>query len=143
MARLSQFIKLESLEREFLNRIVKKGTIKAREQNRCRILLYNDSGKTAREISSLLSISYVTVTQTLKRYRDSGLLSALHDNARSGAPKKLTPELEAHVSALACSKPPSGYASWTVEMLKDEIVRLELVPSISKTSVHTILKKAT
>ena len=141
MARKHNFIQLHPLEKEFLTRTVKIGTTKAREQNRCRMLLYNDEGKTAKEISILLGVNYVTVTQTLKRFRDNGLTAALYDKPRSGAPKKLTPELEAHASAIACSEAPDGRNRWTIELLTDELIRLQVVDTISKTSVHTLLKK--
>lgn len=142
MGRPHQFIQLEAVDRDFLTDFVRKGECKAIEQNRARILLWSDAVVKADEIAVRLGMSYGTVTQTLKQYRDAGLESALYDAHRSGAPRKITPELEAHITAISCSDSPEGKAKWTVEMLKDEVIRLKVVETISKTSVHTILKKA-
>lgn len=142
MGRPHQFIQLTPQEKDFLSGFVVKGESKAKEQSRARMLLWNDSKKQAKEIALLLGISYVTVTQTLKCYREEGLESALYDAHRSGAPRKITPEVEAHVTAIACSTCPEGRLRWTVDMLKDEVVRLQVVEKISRSSVHTVLKKA-
>jgi putative transposase len=142
MGRPFGFIQLSCEEKDFLSELVRKGDSKAREQNRARMLLWNDAQKKAEEISSLLGIGYVTVTQTLKCYREEGLESALYDAHRSGAPRKVKPELEAYVTALACSDCPQGSARWTIDLLKDEVVRLQVVENISRSSVYSILKKA-
>jgi transposase len=142
MGRPHQFIQLAPQEKEFLEELVRKGESKAKEINRARMLLWNDSKRKAAEIGPLLGTSYTTVTQTLKCYRDEGLESALYDAHRSGAPRKVTPELEAHVTAIACSDCPPGQAKWTIDMLKDEVVRLKVVEKISRSSVYGVLKKA-
>lgn len=142
MGRPHQYIQLTEQENDFLTEFVSKGESKAKEQNRARMLLWNASKTQAKDIARLLKMSYVTVTQTLKYYREEGLESALYDAHRSGAPCKLTPELEAHVTAIACSDCPEGRVRWTVDMLKDEVVRLQVVEKISRSSVYTLLKKA-
>jgi putative transposase len=142
MGRPHQFIQLTAQEKDFLAELVRKGESKAKEINRARMLLWNDLKKKASEIAPLLGMSYTTVTQTLKCYRDEGLESALYDAHRSGTPRKVTPELEAYVTAIACSDCPGGQAKWTIDMLKDEVVRLQVVEKISRSSVYSILKKA-
>lgn len=142
MGRPHQFIQLTPQEKDFLTELVRKGESKAKEINRARMLLWNDSKKQAGEIATLLGMSYTTVTQTLKCYRVEGLESALYDAHRSGAPRKVTPELEAYVTAIACSDCPDGRAKWTIDMLKDEVVRLQVVEKISRSSMHGVLKKA-
>ena len=54
---------------------------------------------------------------------------------------KVTGEVEAHIIALACGKPPKGYAKWTLRLLADKSVELGYVDSISHTQVGRILKK--
>lgn len=142
MGRPHQCIHLTEQEKDFLSEFVSKGSSKAKEHNRARMLLWNDSETPAIDIAKLLGMSYVTVTQTLKCYREEGLESALYDAHRSGAPRKITPELEAHVTAIACSDCPEGRVRWTVDLLKDEVVRLQVVEKIGRSSVYTILKKA-
>jgi putative transposase len=141
MGRPHKFIQLEQIEREFLQSLVRKGESRAIELNRAWMLLWNDANVKSNEIAQRLSMGYVTVTQTLKQYRDEGLESALYDAHRSGAPRKITPELEAHISSIACSKCAEGNAKWTIDLLKDEVIRLNITDSISRSSVHTVLKK--
>jgi transposase len=142
MGRPHQFIELTEQDKDFLKAFVSKGESKAIEQNRGRMLLWSDSKIKAKEIATLLGMCYATVTQTLKSYRDEGLESALYDAHRSGAPRKVTPELEAYVTAIACSDCPDGEAKWTIDLLRDEVVRLQVVEKISRSSVYAVLKKA-
>jgi transposase len=141
MGRPTQFIQLKPHEKDFLNELVRKGEMKSKELNRSRILLWNDEKKKSAEIATLLRMSYTTVTQTLKCYRDEGLESALYDAHRSGAPRKVTPELEAYITAIACSDCPEGRVNWTIDMLKDEVIRLQVVEKISRSSIYSVLKK--
>jgi hypothetical protein len=55
--------------------------------------------------------------------------------------KKLTGEVEAKLSMLACSTPPEGYARWTLQLLADKMVELQYIDAISHTSVGVLLKK--
>jgi putative transposase len=142
MARPHQFIEMTDQVREFLTDLVSKGKTSAREHNRARMLLFNFSGNKATDIATLLGISYVTVTQTLKYYRDEGLESALYDAHRSGAPRKVTAEIEARVTAIACSNCPEGRSKWTIDLLHAEYIRLHGEDKIGRSSVHSILKKA-
>ncbi|HMX41665.1 MAG TPA: helix-turn-helix domain-containing protein [Saprospiraceae bacterium] len=141
MGRKFKMIQLPAEERAYLEQYVKQGRSRAVEQARSRILLLSDRGETARQIATLLDWHYGSVMQILRRYELGGLERALFDAPRSGAPRKLTPELEARVSALACSEAPDGHVRWTAQMLADEIVRLEAVESISASSIGTVLKK--
>ena len=72
-----------------------------------------------------------------------GLEAALKDNPRSGRPQKLVGKAKAHLIALACSEPPEGRACWTMQLLADRCISLELVDSIDKDTVRRILKKTT
>jgi hypothetical protein len=54
---------------------------------------------------------------------------------------KITGEVEARIVALACSEPPKGYARWTLHLLKEKIVELEIIGSLSHMSVKRVLKK--
>jgi transposase len=67
--------------------------------------------------------------------------SALHEKARSGAPSKIDGRIEAELTLLACSDPPDGRSKWTVRLLADKLVEIEVVDSISHMSVQRLLKK--
>src|SRR5262249_42612196 len=70
-----------------------------------------------------------------------GLAQALHDKRRSGAPSKIDGRVEASLTMLACSAPPEGYGRWTLQLLADKLVELQVIDAISLESVRTALKK--
>lgn len=82
-----------------------------------------------------------TVHRTRQRYVSEGVELALSERPRKGREKKLTPLFRAFLIATACSNPPSGRESWTMQLLADRLVSLELIDSISEETVRTTLKK--
>lgn len=142
MARHPSYLILPEEDLLTIQQMLTTGYHSARVLKRARILLYNHEGHTLESISQLLSLNYVSVSGIVKDYRDGGLSYALYDLPRSGAGRKITEEVEAHTTAIACSEPPEGCVRWTIELIRDELVRLNVVEDISKTSTHTILKKA-
>jgi hypothetical protein len=81
------------------------------------------------------------VSNVKRRYFVDGLPDALYDKPRPGAKPKVDGEVEAHLIALACSDPPEGYTRWTLRLLADQLVALEVVESISHVTVGEVLKK--
>ena len=136
-------IKLKTSEQEKLNELTSKGTQKARKLRRCRILLLGDEGKTDVEIAKILKVSVGTVANIRRRYVNEGLESALNEKRRPGAPRKFRGRQKAKITALACSKPPEGHSQWSLRLLADKAIELELVNEISHMEVHRILKKRT
>jgi len=134
-------VKLKDEEREELNRYLRKGKSSARSLTRARILLLADEGRDDEEITEALKVSKSTVSRIRKRYCEGGLGSALHEKARSGAPPKIDGRIEAQLTLLACSEPPDGRSRWTVRLLADRLVEMEVVEAISHMSVQRLLKK--
>lgn len=134
-------VSLKEEEREELKRYLRKGKSSARSQTRARILLLADEGRDDEEIVEALNVSKSTVSRIRKRYCDNGLDSALHEKARSGAPLKIDSRIEAQLTLLACSEPPDGRSKWTVRLLADKLVEMEVIDSISHMSVQRLLKK--
>jgi transposase len=138
-------IKLSKHERQELEQLIHKGDNSARVQRRARILLLSDrnqgqplgTGETAKAVMC----SSGTVCNVKGRYLSGGLPEALYDKPRPGAKPKITGEVEAHLIAMACSDPPEGQARWTLRLLADRLVELELVESISHVAVGEVLKK--
>ena len=79
-----------------------------------------------------------------KRCCEVGPLGALERKPREtpGREVKITGEVEARITQLACSKPPAGHARWTLRLLASHLVEIEIIESISHQSVATVLKKA-
>ena len=135
-----QHVKLSEKDYGYLRELLSKGSLKVRNQQRAQALLDLHSGKTYREVSKSLNKNYVTVSGWAKKYNDGGL-SFLDDKPRSGRPLGLSGEDRAKITAIACSEPPAGYARWSLRLLADKLVELEIVESISFKQVGNILKK--
>ena len=135
-----QHLQLQDSERTHLKDLLSKGTLKVRVQKRALCLQELDRGKTYKEVSQLLGVSYPTVHGWAKKYRSEGL-SFLEDKPRSGRPAGLSAEQKAQITAIACSEPPEGYARWSLRLLADRVIELELVEHISHTEVGRVLKK--
>jgi transposase len=134
-------VNLKEEEHEKLNRYLRKGKSSARSLTRARILLLAHEGHDDNEIAGALKVSTSTVNRIRTRYCEIGLDSALHEKARSGAPPKIDSRIEAQLSLLACSEPPYGRSKWTVRLLADRLVEIEIIESISHMSVQRLLKK--
>jgi putative transposase len=70
-----------------------------------------------------------------------GLEGAIYERSRPGAPPKITGEIEAQITVVACSAPPDGHAHWTLALITDKIVGLGLLESISTVAIHKRLNK--
>jgi transposase len=136
---------LTTENRQELERLIRSGESSARTQTRARILLLTDENqkkkKGAEEIASVLMCSLPTITNIRKKFVEGGLENALYDQVRPGATPKITGEIEAQLTMLACSTPPEGRSRWTLQLLADRLVELKLVDSISDVAVMHRLKK--
>jgi transposase len=98
--------------------------------------------RTDEQIGSALDASTRTVERVRERFVEQGLEAALLPRpSRRVYARKLDGRQEARLIALACSKPPAGKARWTLRLLADEMVELEVVDSLSHETVRQALKK--
>lgn len=141
MPKKRYMVDLTPEERDALLAMVKRGPATARKLTRAHVLLLADEGRTDKEIALALHASRPTVERVRKRFVDGGLEHALNDGARTGAPRKLSGRDEAMLVALACSEPPEGRTSWTMQLLADRLVSIEAVERISDETVRRVLKK--
>lgn len=143
MSRKSHRVKLSEHERQYLQRIVESGKDKARKITRCRILLLADEakGKTDEQIADVLGVCLATIFNIRRRYHKGGLERAIQEDPRSGQPPKFNGKSMAKITAIACSKPPEGRSKWSLRLLADRVVELDIVEAISYNSVRNILKK--
>lgn len=125
---------------ELLSRL-NRGSAPARKLTRARALLLADEGRTDEVIAEALHISRPTVERLRKRFVNSGLEWALKDDPRRGAPRKLSGRDEALLVATACSAAPEGRTRWTMQLLADRLVEINVVESISDETVRRCLKK--
>src|SRR5215216_3876857 len=130
-------------EREELLGLLKGGQARVRKTNRARILLLAHEARTDEEVAEALLTSVSTVERTRKRFVEGGLERALNESPRPGGKRKLMGKQEAYVVALACSDPPEGKKRWSMRMLADKLVELEVVEEISDETVRRTLKRGT
>ena len=133
-------VELSPADRDYLEHLLGKGQMKAREYKRATGLLELDRGKTLKAVSQTLRVSENTVRTWRNRYRQAGL-QMLHDKPRSGRPVEVDGEQRAKITALACSEAPVGHERWTFRLLADKAVELNYCEHLSHTQVGKILKK--
>ena len=114
-------IKQEDID--FLTTFIKKGTHKAREIKRARVLLLLHRGKNILSVATDTEYSKKSIERIITRYITGGLARALYDAPRSGQPKKLTDKEEAYIVALACTKAPQGSLYWTLDLLQEAFIK--------------------
>jgi hypothetical protein len=142
-------IRLTEEQRKELEKFSKTGVHSAKLIKRAEIILLLDtseSGKavTFEEISKRLVVSVTTITKVKKDFfAAEDVKSFLRRKKRDTPPvePKITGEVEARVIALACSEIPEGYARWTVRLLAEKSIELQIVDSLSFKSVQRLLKK--
>jgi len=139
-------VKLSQEQREKLEELTRRGTVSVRKYKRARVLLLADenserAGKKDAEIAELVDTSLSTVNRVRRRFVEEGLEVALSEKPRPGKPRTFSGRDRAAVTALATSEPPEGRARWSLRLLADKLVELEIVDSISHRTVRDILKK--
>lgn len=135
-----QHIKLTEIDERYLITLTSKGQLSARVFRRAMALLQLHHGATL----TVAAYSVKVVPQTLSRWRDAyldGGLQFLFDSRRAGRPHKFDGTERGRITALACSVAPLGYARWSLRLLADRAVELQLCESISSSAVRSILKK--
>ena len=135
-------------QRERLERMIASGVAPARKLTHARVLLKTDQGPHGPglhdgEIADAVETSQVTVSRIRKQFIEDGLEAALNRRApRREYRCKLDGEAEAKLIALSCGTPPRGQARWSLRLLANKLVELEIVESISYQTIRRALKKA-
>lgn len=126
-------------QRQCLLSLVRRGAAAARAITRAHVLLQCGRGEDAVAIADRLGLCSGTVNCILQRYEAGGLERALFDRPRPGQPRHFTDQQIQRITALACSKPPQGCARWTLDLLKEEIIKQQIAPSISRQTIARFL----
>jgi hypothetical protein len=140
-------VRLAEGERASLRTLISRGDAPVRVQTHARVLLKANRGEAGPEwtdgaISTALEVDPTTVARVRKLYVTEGLAAALHRKAPDRVyRRKLDGEQEARLVAVACSEPPSGHKRWTLRLLADRLVELEVVETVSYETVRQTLKQ--
>ena len=142
-------VTLSEEERAHLHPLIGSGTAPARSLTHARILLKTNQGEAGPAwsdelIAGALEVHPATVARVRQQYSTAGLEAALHRQAPDRVyRRKLDGEQEAHLIALACSAPPEGHQRWTLQLLAERLVALEVVDTVSHETVRQTLKQTT
>ena len=140
-------VRLSEEERAWLQTMIGRGAAPARAQTHARLLLKANQGEagpswTDGAISTALEVDPTTAARVRKLYVTEGLDAALHRKAPDRVyRRKLDGEQEARLVAVACSAPPTGHKRWTLRLLADTLVELEVVDTVSYETVRQTLKQ--
>ena len=141
-------VTLTGEEREHLTGMLRKGRAAALVQTRARVRLKADqsdggSGWDDARIADALGVGERTVSRVRRRFVDRGFEASLRRKPQEKPSRErvLDGAAEARLVTLACSKAPGGRAEWTLQLLADKLVELDVVPSVSDETVRRVLKK--
>ncbi len=147
MPKKMYIVTLTADERAALKGLITKGKAAAYKQRHARVLLKTDEGPqgehwTDEQIHAALDVHPSTIERLRKRFVEEGLEVALgrKEQERRKA-KKIDGAAEARLVTLACSAPPEGRTRWTLHLLANQMVALEIVESVSVETVRQTLKK--
>jgi transposase len=123
---------------------VQKGKTSAKTIQKAQVLLASDDAL-ERQSETAIAATYHLSTRSVERIRkhfcEQGMALFEAKVRQPRSDKKLTGEVEAHIIAVACSEPPAGESRWKLQAIADRLVELQVVDSLSHTSVATVLKK--
>ena len=135
-------------ERVMLGKITSKGKHKTQKILDALILLGSDEGEfqtkrsTNEEIARVLNTSLRKIDRVKKRFVEEGLDVVLQGRKGNRIyAKKADGDFEAHLVALSCSEPPTGFARWSLRLLAEKMVELNYISTISHEAVRRVLKK--
>jgi transposase len=141
-------VRLSAEERQILEAIVHKGTHPASQILKARILLKADISEAGEgwgdeRIVAAFDTSLTTVHRTRQRLVEEGFDAVLQrkQRERPSVPRIFDGEKEARLITLACSKPPTGHARWSLRLLEEKVVELGIVARASDNTIGRTLKK--
>lgn len=139
-------VRLSETEQKQLKELVSKGKTVAYKIKHANILLEadaNGANREDKEIAKIFRCHEKTVFNVRKRLVEKGLELALERKApnKPRRKKKLDGEQEARLIAMSCGKAPAGRDRWTLKLLADNMIALEIVDTISTETIRKTLKK--
>ena len=150
MPRKQHLVNLIESERAGLQKISRSNHHSVREKTRARILLLSDlscprvqgGSRTDAEIAEQLGCSPLTVSNVRSRAAQRGALESIRrGEQRQRKARKLDGRQEAQLVALTCSAPPEGRSRWSLVLLRERLIEMEVVEHIGLETIRSTLKK--
>jgi len=135
-----EHVKLSNQDREQLQEMLRKGSLKSKTYKRISSLLALDEGLTYESVSKRINLSTRTLERLVKRYATHSL-ACIYDKSRPGRPVQFDQSSEDQIVLLSCSDAPQGYSQWSLRLLADKMIELGHSDEISHTQVAKVLKK--
>ena len=138
---------LPTAERGILEKLIRTGKHAAQKIIRANVLLHLDENQqvpgSQDRIAEESKVSTALIYKVSKQYVEEGLEATLERKKRETPPIApiATGEVEARIIALACGEPPEGRTRWTLRLLEEKVVELQIVDSISDNTIGRLLKK--
>ena len=145
-------VSLSEAEREQLTRITRNYRYSQRERNRAQILLFSEQGQSDQKIAAQIGCHWMTVRNVRLRFCTQQQTGGVNDKPfvkeivkratqANRAKRALDGEKEARLVALVCSEPPAGANRWTLELIKDRLIQMQVVENVGKETIRRTLKK--
>jgi hypothetical protein len=140
-------VTLTKQERDELLSMTRGGKHSSKKVIHALILLNCDEGKFSdkirnEDITRVLKIGSRTIDRVKKKFVEQGFEAALENSPTTRVYERKTDgDVEAHLIALSCSKPPKGFSRWSLRLLADKMVEMRYVEDISYETVRRVLKK--
>jgi transposase len=138
-------VRLTDAEREILNQVVKKRHVSSQKVRRAHVFLKADADGpnwSDSQIAEAFDCSTKTIENLRQRLVTEGFEIAINGKPKSRVRGKvLDGEQEAKIIAMRLSHPPKGFANWTLPLLAEQVVTLEIVESVSHETLRRTLKK--
>jgi hypothetical protein len=141
-------VRLSAEEREGLECLVSTGAAAAKKLRRARVLLLVDQGECGpnlidKEVAKIIGISVRSVEIIRQDLCEKGLAASIERKRYESKTRirKIDGEVEAHLVALSCSSPPEGYEKWSLRMLADKVVEMNILDEVSHETIRRALKK--
>ena len=139
--RKAAIVELTPVQRADLAERLEFRPLTGRQRRRVQILLRADDGLADEQIAAATGAGRATVERVRKRFAAEGCEAALVEKPRRGAPALLDGKQEARIVALACTDAPEGQTGWSARLLANRAVELEVVETVSESTVRRLLKK--
>jgi transposase len=133
-------VKLSRKDRRKVNKLLAEEKESVRVFRRLLVLHLLDRGRHVGEVGEDVKLSSRSVRYIGNRYLGEGLKRALYDSPRPGKQALLSDHQEKEVIALVCSSPPRQRARWTLELLREEVIRHGIIPAVSRDTLRRLLR---
>ena len=137
-------VRLTEEERKKLREVVQKNEGSSHRVKRAMILLKSDAdgpGWSDKKIAEAFDYHTQGIASIRRRFVENGLDRTLNGAPRKPRGKVLDGEQEAQIIAMRLGKPPAGYSAWTLRLLRDRVIELHIVDSVSHQTIGRVLKK--